>query len=153
MQGTKLFQIPAYKTVWATINSSIEGKGLRPDASEDPLAGTAGVTLSSEEIRRVAKHLLQLGTLEADRELITYMWCLVTIGRSDDFRLIFLADFLAPRCIKSIGIACCSVSACYACKCHCTCTSRIHCTSTAAHGLYTIKCYACPTMYCCFSAQ
>ena len=68
----KLFSIPAYKAVWTTITNNIEGKGKRPDASEDPLAGTAGVTLSFEEVRRLAKHLLNQGTLEADRELITY---------------------------------------------------------------------------------
>lgn len=79
-------------------------KGDRPSASEDPLKHTAGEVMTSTEILRVCRHLMEANNTAADRNLSLNNWLLSTCGRSDDGRLVFQADFCPPRLIKSIGM-------------------------------------------------
>lgn len=89
-----------------TIKQTIAGKGERPHAFEDPLAGTAGVFLSSGEVGQVSIHNMKQNSWDADRDHLMNNRCLLTVGRSDDAREVHQADFLPPRHIKTLGESC-----------------------------------------------
>ena len=93
----------AYQTVMKTIKNQLGAKTTLLDGTEDPLAGTSGVTLGSSELRRLFRHLVQQNSLETDRDHMMYTLMLGTIGRSDDLRLLRLSNFLPPRHMPALG--------------------------------------------------
>jgi hypothetical protein len=82
--------------------AGIKGKGER-EQGVDPQANTVEDTFSSEELCRLAVHLLQQETAQAARNLSIFMYMAGTISRHDDANLVFLADLGAPTLMKCIG--------------------------------------------------
>lgn len=102
----------AYHTVYKTIRNEMATKGDRPSASEDPLKNTAGEVMTSKEILRVCRYLMDANDTAGDRNLSLNNWLLSVCGRSDDGRLVYQADFCPPRLIHSIGMYASNFLAC-----------------------------------------
>ena len=116
LQERKLLSNPAYKSVYMSIGSMLACKGERPDANEDPLAGTAGETLSSKQQTCLADHQMKQNTCAKDRDLALNNWLLGTCGRSDDGRLMYQGDFQPPRRLNVLGK--CQETSLFASFCH-----------------------------------
>jgi hypothetical protein len=91
-------------------------KGRRPGPGQDPLDGTTATTLSDAQWLGIVHYLMQLNTAAADRDSSMGALMIACIARSDDARLIFLADFFAPQLLTDIG----------------ECLTPVFCTRTSA---------------------
>ena len=69
----------------------------------NPQDNTGEDTLSDDELIKIFQRLLSSDRTEDCRDLAMYAWMTGTMGRSDDARLMYLADLLKPQLLKRIG--------------------------------------------------
>jgi hypothetical protein len=99
---SKLTEHAPYKTVHETIKKELDIKGQR-DPDQDPQANTGADTLSEEDLVRLFAFWLRQDNPEAVRDLALCVWMTATLGRSDDARLMYLADLMKPMLIRRLG--------------------------------------------------
>lgn len=112
----KLMECIAYKSAYKTVKDTLAGQGRRPDAGQDPPAGSGETALTAQQWRQVAEQLLREDSSAADRDLSMATLMTACIIRSDDARLLRLSDFRSPSLLINVGelpvhellIACCA---------------------------------------------
>lgn len=93
---------PAYDVVYKSIKESITKKGER-STTVDPQRNTIQDTYTQDDFVALCEAWLLMGTPEADRSLAMGAWAHSSVGRSDDVRLFYLADIIAPQHIPAVG--------------------------------------------------
>ena len=111
LQVPKLLNHAPYKLAYRRIVMGLAEKGKRPAAGKDPQAGTGEETFSMEQFVQLSHYLLSQEALDSARDLSIATMMFSCCGRSDDVLLLHLADIIAPRLIKSLGVLC-AFSAC-----------------------------------------
>ena len=98
----RLLDYAAYKEVYQTIKKEIHNKGQRP-ADKCPQDRTGEDTLTEEQFIAIVKRMINLPDSAAARDLSMWLWMACILGRSDDARLMHVADLLKPHLVRSIG--------------------------------------------------
>lgn len=102
MLSAQLLQYAPYKAVHSTIKKELEAKGERaPD--KDPQDNTGEDTLTEDQLILIFTELLKSSSVESCRDQAMCAWMTGTMGRSDDARLMYLADLLKPQLVKRLG--------------------------------------------------
>ena len=92
----------AWKRKYATIKNRLTAKGKRPTHG-DPQDNTFADTLDAAQYRQLMIHMESIGSSAALRNRALCAWLQASIGRSDEGRMIYLADMMAPCHISCIG--------------------------------------------------
>lgn len=64
---------------------------------------TPRMTYTKDDLEALVREMLSKGTPEMDRALAMATWAHSSVGRSDDVRLFFIADLIAPQYIPAVG--------------------------------------------------
>lgn len=99
----KLGNDAAYQAAYTTIKNRLSAKGSRPTGNVDPQNNTAEDTITPDQYHKLMKLLLRSDKPEwlRDRSMFAHLYA--SVGRADEGRMIFLADMLSPKPMKSIG--------------------------------------------------
>eukprot|EP00882_Tetradesmus_deserticola_P013354 GHRQ01014177.1.p1 GENE.GHRQ01014177.1~~GHRQ01014177.1.p1 ORF type:complete len:134 (-),score=26.18 GHRQ01014177.1:536-937(-) len=97
-----LLDDPAYKLVYSTVKADITRKGER-STTVDPQRNTIQDTYTRDEFEKLMGAMLAEGTPAWDRALAMGAWAHNSVGRSDDVRLFYMADLIAPQHIPAVG--------------------------------------------------
>lgn len=99
---TTLLDDATYHLVYTSIKASITKKGER-SKTVDPQRNTIQDTYTKDDLEALVREMLSKGTPEMDRALAMATWAHSSVGRSDDVRLFFIADLIAPQYISAVG--------------------------------------------------
>eukprot|EP00878_Enallax_costatus_P022948 GHUV01024388.1.p1 GENE.GHUV01024388.1~~GHUV01024388.1.p1 ORF type:complete len:272 (+),score=42.42 GHUV01024388.1:584-1399(+) len=91
-----------YSCIYNSIKSSITKNGKR-SKTVDPQRNTIQDTYTKDDLEALVNEMLNAGTPVMDRLLAMSAWAHSSVGRSDDVRLFFLADLIAPQYIPAVG--------------------------------------------------
>lgn len=91
-----------YSCIYNSIKSNITKNGQR-SKTQDPQRNTIQDTYTKDDLEALVNEMLDAGTPEMDRLLAMSAWAHSSVGRSDDVRLFFLADLIAPQYIPAVG--------------------------------------------------
>lgn len=91
-----------YELAYLAIKAELTAKGER-STTVDPQHGTIQDTYSPDEYELIMRTFMAEGTAESDRSLAMGAWAHSSVGRSDDVRLFFLSDLIAPQYIPAVG--------------------------------------------------
>eukprot|EP00775_Hariotina_reticulata_P005326 gene5326-5562_t len=91
-----------YSLAYKSVKNTITKKADR-SMTIDPQRNTISDAYTEDEHMLLMEAMLGAGTAVFDRMLAMASWAHTSIGRSDDVRLFFLADIIAPRKIPAVG--------------------------------------------------
>ena len=91
-----------YRCIYNAIKSSITKNGKR-SKTVNPQRNTIQDTYTKDDLEALVNEMLSEGTPEMGRLLAMSAWAHSSVGRSDDVRLFFLADLIAPQYIPAVG--------------------------------------------------
>jgi hypothetical protein len=91
-----------YRANYRTVKAELSAKGER-STTVDPQHGTIQDTYTPDEYELIMSTFMAAGTPESDRSLAMGAWAHSSVGRSDDVRLFFLSDLIAPQYIPAVG--------------------------------------------------
>ena len=103
MQSRKLLDLPDYSAEMVIIKARIAKKGKRPDAHQDPQDNTMEDTLDPQQYFELNQLLIGSNSAAALRDRSMFTWQTSSVGRSDESRLLHVADVLPPRPVSCIG--------------------------------------------------
>ncbi len=100
----KLGNDAAYLGAYTTIKNRLSAKGSRPTGNVDPQNNTTEDTITADQYHKLMKLLLASDKPEwlRDRSIFAHLYA--SVGRADEGRMIFLADMMSPKSMKSIGM-------------------------------------------------
>jgi hypothetical protein len=91
-----------YLLIHNTIKAELNAKAER-SKTVDPQHGTIQDTYTPDEYELIMRTIMTQGTPESDRSLAMGTWAHSSVGRSDDVRLFYLSDLIAPQYIPAVG--------------------------------------------------
>ncbi len=98
----KLKDDPTYNLVYTSIMANLTRQGER-STTVDPQRNTTADSYTIDELLQILSASMSKGTPEGDRAVAMAAWAHSSVGRSDDVRLFFMADLIAPQYIPAVG--------------------------------------------------
>lgn len=98
----KLKNDPTYNLVYTSIMAKLTRQGER-STTVDPQRNTTKDAYNEDEYEQILGASMSKGTPEGDRAVAMAAWSHSSVGRSDDVRLFFMADLIAPQYIPAVG--------------------------------------------------
>jgi hypothetical protein len=92
----------AYSEMFEAIKAELLAKGERSTII-DPQHNSMKDSYDRDEYVSIMEASMAAGTPEADRAVAMGTWAHSSVGRSDDVRLFYMADLIAPQYIPAVG--------------------------------------------------
>lgn len=98
----KLTSHSVYSTVYTTVKMRLATKGVRAEYV-DPQERCGQDSLSMDEVVKLFRVMMSSDSRTSARDMAMALWCLCTVGRGDDSRLMYVPDLVQPALLRCIG--------------------------------------------------